>query len=147
MFIGIPATGKSTFYQERFAAPHVRINGDMLKTEWRMEDAGRNCLNAHAYWILRKAGESAGDATTVISGLSNEQKRDLLQAHGTTYDALPAWQRRGFAVVWENYTKTGFNPITGQSESAIRTRLHEIFDLPSGSAYSEWVMAQGSFHD
>ena len=35
LFIDIPATGKSTFYQERFAATHLRINRDMLKTEVR----------------------------------------------------------------------------------------------------------------
>jgi hypothetical protein len=35
MFIGIPATGKFSFYQDRFAASHLRINRDMLKTEVR----------------------------------------------------------------------------------------------------------------
>jgi len=31
IFIGIQATGKSTFFQQRFFATHVRINLDMLK--------------------------------------------------------------------------------------------------------------------
>ena len=35
LFIGIPAVGKSTFYQERFFTTHVRINLDMLKTRAR----------------------------------------------------------------------------------------------------------------
>lgn len=35
LFIGIPAVGKSTFYQERFFTTHVRINLDMLKTRVR----------------------------------------------------------------------------------------------------------------
>lgn len=35
IFIGIQASGKSTFYKERFFATHVRINLDMLKTRHR----------------------------------------------------------------------------------------------------------------
>jgi predicted kinase len=35
LFIGIPASGKSSFYRERFAATHVRINRDMLRTRHR----------------------------------------------------------------------------------------------------------------
>ncbi len=31
LFIGIPATGKSTFYKQDYADTHVRVNGDMLK--------------------------------------------------------------------------------------------------------------------
>ena len=37
LFIGIQATGKSSFYLERFFRTHVRINGDMLKTRHREE--------------------------------------------------------------------------------------------------------------
>jgi predicted kinase len=35
IFIGIQASGKSTFYKEHFFASHVRINLDMLKTRHR----------------------------------------------------------------------------------------------------------------
>lgn len=35
IFIGIQASGKSTFYKERFFATHMRINLDMLRTRHR----------------------------------------------------------------------------------------------------------------
>jgi len=44
LFIGIPASGKSSFYQERFAASHLRINRDMLKTEARTFSLFEWCL-------------------------------------------------------------------------------------------------------
>lgn len=44
IFIGIPATGKSSFYQDRFAASHLRINRDMLKTEARTSSLFEWCL-------------------------------------------------------------------------------------------------------
>ncbi|AIQ75885.1 AAA family ATPase [Paenibacillus sp. FSL P2-0536] len=35
IFIGIQATGKSTFYKEKFFKTHMRINLDMLKSRYR----------------------------------------------------------------------------------------------------------------
>ena len=35
IFVGIQASGKSTFYKERFFKTHVRINLDMLRTRNR----------------------------------------------------------------------------------------------------------------
>lgn len=35
IFIGIQASGKSTFYKEKFFNTHIRINLDMLKTRYR----------------------------------------------------------------------------------------------------------------
>ena len=37
LFIGIPASGKSSFFKERLFNTHVRVNRDMLKTQ-RRED-------------------------------------------------------------------------------------------------------------
>jgi predicted kinase len=46
LFIGIPASGKSTFYKERFFTTHVRINLDMLKTRKREALILQACLAA-----------------------------------------------------------------------------------------------------
>lgn len=42
--IGIPATGKSTFYKALFYDSHVRINRDMLKTAHREKTLFNTCL-------------------------------------------------------------------------------------------------------
>lgn len=44
LFIGIPATGKSSFFRERFCRSHVRINLDMLKTRHREQLLVEACL-------------------------------------------------------------------------------------------------------
>ena len=46
ILIGIPASGKSTFYKERFVDSHVRLNLDMLKTRHREKVLFRACLEA-----------------------------------------------------------------------------------------------------
>ena len=52
LFIGIPASGKSSFYKERFFLTHVRINRDMLKTRRREELLIRACLESKAKFLL-----------------------------------------------------------------------------------------------
>ncbi|MDR3229389.1 MAG: hypothetical protein LBT53_08275 [Puniceicoccales bacterium] len=44
LFIGIQATGKSSFYRERFADTHLRLNLDMLKTRHREKLLFDACL-------------------------------------------------------------------------------------------------------
>lgn len=45
---------------------------------WRHEDAHRNALNAHGYWLLRGQGTSAQAATAALAGLSVSDKNELL---------------------------------------------------------------------
>src|SRR5215471_21564987 len=52
LFIGIQATGKSSFYGERFFRSHVRINGDMLKTRHREELLIKACLEGKTPFVV-----------------------------------------------------------------------------------------------
>lgn len=44
VLVGIQGSGKSTFFQQRFAATHVRINLDSLKTRQREMQLLGDCL-------------------------------------------------------------------------------------------------------
>ena len=39
---------------------------------WRSEDAHRNALNSHCYWMLRKGGLDAQQATKQVKGLGDK---------------------------------------------------------------------------
>ncbi len=52
LFIGIPGSGKSTLYAQRFLNTHVRINRDMLKTETRERILFDACLRAKQPFVL-----------------------------------------------------------------------------------------------
>jgi predicted kinase len=52
IFIGIQATGKSTFFQQRFFATHIRINLDMLKTRNRERILLAACLEARQPFVI-----------------------------------------------------------------------------------------------
>ena len=65
---------------------------------WRQEDAHRNALNAHCYWLLRKEGMDANQATAELEGKSVSYKNELLFSRGINFDKLPSWQKRGIGV-------------------------------------------------
>lgn len=52
IFTGIQASGKSTFYKQRFADTHVRINLDMLKTRHREKMLFQCCLDISQPFVI-----------------------------------------------------------------------------------------------
>ena len=107
---------------------------------WRSEDAHRNALNAHCYWLLRKQGAGVKAATGRLEGMSVAQKNELLfREGGVNFNDLPAWQRRGVGVYWEEYEKEVRNPKTGEAVTATRRRLKVDLDLPMKDAYSAFI--------
>lgn len=72
---------------------------------WRNEDAYRNALNAHCYWLLRDQGQSKTEATNQLSGKSVAFKNQLLFDSRINFNDLPSWQKRGVGLYWESYQK------------------------------------------
>ncbi|PSB04901.1 tRNA(His) guanylyltransferase Thg1 family protein [Merismopedia glauca] len=106
----------------------------------RNEDAHRNALNAHCYWMLRKKGEKAGTATEKIEKISNSDKNELLYREGgINFNDLPKWQKRGLGLYWESYSKEGVNPISGEKLLANRRRIKVDLELPMKDEYGEFV--------
>lgn len=107
---------------------------------WRNEDAHRNALNAHCYWVLRKEGIAPAAATKSLSGLSVSDKNELLFTKSNrNFNDVPNWQKRGTGLYWEEYLKEAINPKTGAKVEAQRRHLKRDLDLPMKDAYSEFV--------
>ncbi|MCL2422550.1 MAG: hypothetical protein FWD11_01430 [Micrococcales bacterium] len=106
---------------------------------WRNEDAHRNSLNAHCYWMLRGKGESRRAATSFLTNKTVSEKNELLFENGINFNDLPAWEKRGAGVFWEEYDRLGHNPLTGEQVPATRRRLVVDLELPTGEAYNTFV--------
>lgn len=102
---------------------------------WRQEDAHRNALNAHCYWLLRKEGLSQKDATQFLLGKSVAFKNEFLFQHGINFNELPAWQKRGTGVYFQEVAQTGFNPKNQQETITLRRKLWVDENLPLGEDY------------
>jgi tRNA(His) guanylyltransferase len=106
---------------------------------WRHEDAHRNALNGHCYWLLRRQGASDVEATRQLVGVSVAQRNELLFQHGIHFNELPTWQRRGIGAYWEAFTRTGHDPRTGAATEKTRRRLKLDYELPMKEAYESFV--------
>jgi tRNA(His) guanylyltransferase len=106
---------------------------------WRSEDAHRNALNAHCYWMLRKQGKSVSQATQALLKLSVSAKNEFLFQGGINFNDLPNWQKRGIALYWETYEKPGVNPKTNATVVAERRRIQVNYDLPMKEQYDEFI--------
>jgi tRNA(His) guanylyltransferase len=106
---------------------------------WRQEDATRNALSAHCYWLLRKRGKTIKETTNALLRLDVAAKNELLFHHGVNFGRLPAWQRRGTGLYWETYAKAGFNPKKGIASEASRRRVRVDTELPAKESYLEFL--------
>lgn len=106
---------------------------------WRHEDAHRNALNGHCYWLLRGQGLSDHEATKKLEGVSIADRNELLFRHGTNFNDIPNWQKRGVAVRWRAVEAVGTNPKTGASVTSMKSELFVDMELPMKDAYDELV--------
>jgi predicted kinase len=96
IFIGIQASGKSTFYFERFSATHTRINLDTLKTRRRERAVLQSCIREGRPFVV--------DNTNVL-----ERERALY---------IPIAIQAGFQV-------TGYFFQTPLNDALLRNRQRE----------------------
>lgn len=106
---------------------------------WRQEDAHRNALNSHCYWMLRKEGASVQSATEQLVGKSVSYKKNLLLQHGIDFASLPSWQKFGVGIWRANVAREGFNPVTKETAVTQRRALYTEFELPQRKKYAEWI--------
>jgi tRNA(His) guanylyltransferase len=139
------ASAKFSLLLEDVAAFDCRISQLPTATlvvdyfRWRNEDACRNALNAHCYWLLRRQSKTSQQATSLIKGLSVAQKNELLFQNGINFNDLPLWQKRGSGLYWEEFQRPARNPRTGEEVVARRRRIRRDLELPMGESYSVFV--------
>lgn len=66
IFIGLQATGKSSFYVARFFHSHIRINLDMLKTRRREELLLRACLEMQQPFVVDNTNPTIAERARYI---------------------------------------------------------------------------------
>jgi tRNA(His) 5'-end guanylyltransferase len=105
---------------------------------WRQADAKRNARNSHVYWMLRSHGHSPKKADTLAASMDFTEKVQFLLDNGIDVDKLPDWQTHGTGLWWEEFTKEGTDPRTGEKKLARRRRV-TLGALPDGDAYGTFI--------
>jgi len=66
IFIGLPGSGKSSFYKERFFSTHVRISLDLLKTRYRERRFMEHCLSTDQRFVIDNTNPTRLDRSKYI---------------------------------------------------------------------------------
>lgn len=66
IFIGIQASGKTTFYREKFLKTHVRLSLDMFKTRHREMLFFETCIAAKQSFVVDNTNASIGERARYI---------------------------------------------------------------------------------
>lgn len=66
IFIGLPGSGKSSFYKERFFNSHVRISLDLLKTRHREDRLLQMCLETEQRFVIDNTNPSKAERAKYI---------------------------------------------------------------------------------
>ncbi len=106
---------------------------------WRNEDAHRNALNGHSYWLLRRQGLDDDAATQQLKGVSVADRNEMLFRAGINFNDVPAWQKRGIGILWQHDEEIGADPRTGASNKKVRRRAVVRYDLPMKAEFDELV--------
>ncbi|NHQ85041.1 guanylyltransferase [Iodobacter sp. HSC-16F04] len=139
------ASAKFTLLSQTLAAFDCRISQLPSKQlvvdyfRWRNEDAHRNALNAHCYWILRKEGLSKSKSNSLIESKSSEEKKNILLNRGIDFENLPLWQKRGVGLYWDQEEIKGYNPIKNTETISNRTVIKTELELASHEEYSKFM--------
>jgi len=73
IFCGIQATGKSTFYKERFFNSHVRISLDLLHTRHRENLFLQACLESQQPFVVDNTNVTKAERTKYVTLAKTEK--------------------------------------------------------------------------
>lgn len=73
IFIGIQATGKSTFYRDRFLDTHIRLNLDMLKTRHRERILLKACLQSKQPFVIDNTNPTVEERSAYVRAAKDAQ--------------------------------------------------------------------------
>lgn len=100
--------------------------------EWRRKDCFRMFINNYSLYKTIEFNPKYKNTTTAskfIEKLSFKERIKLIADYGIDIDKLPEWQRQGSTIMFEEYIKEGFNPITEEKVRALRRRPKLIHDV------------------
>ena len=67
LFVGIQASGKTSFYRERFFTTHLRLSLDMLRTRHRLHLLMAACIEAKQPFVLDNTNATADERARYIA--------------------------------------------------------------------------------
>lgn len=138
IFTGLQASGKSSFYKERFFATHVRISLDLLRTRYREQRILTACLETQQPFVIDNTNPTRAERAIYIAA-----------AKAARYSVIGYYFRSSVQECYErNINRTAQIPDVGLFATAKKLEIpkwKEGFDrlcyvrlTESGFVVEEW---------
>jgi len=89
--------------------------------EWRRLDSKRNGISTVLFWKLVQSGVSKRKATSMMSGMKDKRKRELLtEIFEIDFETYSEWEKFGTVILTQEKEKDGYNPITKENVKCTR---------------------------
>ena len=136
IFIGIQATGKTTFYARNYLNTHLRINLDMLKTRHREKHLLECCLDHRIPFVIDNTNPTISDRARYISP-ALENKFKVIGYY---------FRSRIEEVLRRNELREGKERIPTPGILATRKKLElPAYDEMFEELYYVWINKDGEF--
>lgn len=113
LFCGIQATGKSTFYQQRFFHTHVRLSLDLLRTRHREQRLLQVCLETQMRCVVDNTNPTRAERATYLG----PAKAAGFEVVGYFFQSIAA------ESLWRNKQRPAERQVPDQGIRATRNRL------------------------
>lgn len=117
LFIGVQASGKSTFYVQRFFRTHVRISMDLLNTRNKEQRMLETCVDLQQRVVIDNTNPTAA-----------ERARYIAQLRAAKYNVVGYYFRSSLSEVLD---RNGARPIAEQVPRVGILGTHKRLELPS----------------
>ncbi len=137
ILIGIQATGKSTFYRERFFRTHIRISLDQLRTRHREQRFLSTCLETNQKFVVDNTNPTP-----------ENRHRYIIPAQQAKFAVIGYYfESKIEAALGRNAQRTGDEVIPEAGVLAIYSRLRlPTFDEGFDELYYVRISDEGRFH-
>lgn len=146
IFIGIQASGKSTFYQRHFFNTHVRISLDLLRTRHREQQFLRTCLTTSAKFVVDNTNPLPADRERYLTA-AKEKKYQVVAYYFMTplTDALKRNRlREGKQRIKDVGLYDCQKKLTPPSFDEGFDQIFEVRLVPHGFEVQEWERPSSS---
>lgn len=75
IFIGVPGSGKSSFFKDRFFNSHVRISLDLLKTRHRERELFQLCLQTQQRFVVDNTNPTRAERSKYLTAARSAKFR------------------------------------------------------------------------
>ena len=140
IFIGIQATGKSTFYKANFFNSHIRISMDLLNTRNKENKFLSTCIATHSRFVVDNTNPIFADRKKYID-LAKENKYEVVgyYFYSSLNDALTRNNRRkGKARIPEVGVRGCYNKLQPPVISEGFDKLFLVEIEAGGFKISDW---------